>query len=219
MFCVRLDLPRRRTVIAVERIRVAVAQRQGQPDVGLRGRVERVAPGVRPRRAAGGDDDTGCDDDHCGARRLRHGLLCVRMAVKSVAPGGPGMSPRWTRGAKEAVGTAYASGSRVWYTVAAGILTEVFYPTVDTPQIRDLQLLVTDGSTFFHDERRHTRSTVTCVDEAALGFDIVNVAQGDRYTIRKTLIGAPHHDCVLMRTAVEASPDVFRTLQLFLLCA
>ena len=141
------------------------------------------------------------------------------MAVKSVAPGGPGMSPRWTRGAKEAVGTAYASGSRVWYTVAAGILTEVFYPTVDTPQIRDLQLLVTDGSTFFHDERRHTRSTVTCVDEAALGFDIVNVAQGDRYTIRKTLIGAPHHDCVLMRTAVEASPDVFRTLQLFLLCA
>src|SRR5437588_11606647 len=104
------------------------------------------------------------------------------------APGGPGMPPRWTRGAKDAVGTAYTTASRVWYTAAAGILTEVFYPTIDTPQIRDLQFLITDGATFFHDERRHTRSTVTCVDEASLGFEIVNVANDGRYTIRKTLI-------------------------------
>src|SRR5438552_19085078 len=98
------------------------------------------------------------------------------------APGGPGMPPRWTRGSKEAVGTAYSTASRVWYTVAAGILTEVFYPTIDTPQIRDLQYLVTDGRTFFHDERRHTTSRLDCVDEAALGFEIVNVAENGLYT-------------------------------------
>src|SRR5690348_15325166 len=98
------------------------------------------------------------------------------MTTRRAAPGGPGMAPRWTRGAKEAVGTAYSAESRVWYTAAAGVLTEVFYPTVDTPQIRDLQFLVTDGATFFHDERRQTRSTVSCVDDAALGFEIVNVA-------------------------------------------
>src|ERR1700682_3096086 len=86
------------------------------------------------------------------------------------------MPPRWTRGAKEAVGTAYSTASRVWYTVAAGILTEIFYPTIDTPQIRDLQFLITDGQTFFHDERRNTISRVDCVDEASLGFDIINVA-------------------------------------------
>ncbi|HYM25660.1 MAG TPA: glycoside hydrolase family 15 protein [Vicinamibacterales bacterium] len=138
---------------------------------------------------------------------------------KSPAPGGPGLPPRWTRGAKEAVGTAYTTASRVWYTIAAGILTEVFYPTIDTPQIRDLQFLITDGAAFFHDERRDTVSTVTCVDEAALGFDIVNTARDGRYTLRKTLIGAPHYDCVLMRTAIEAAPDVLRTLQLYVLCA
>src|SRR6476646_2171665 len=104
------------------------------------------------------------------------------------APGGPGMPPRWTRGAKEAVGTAYSTASHVWYTVAAGILTEVFYPTIDTPQIRDLQFLVTDGATFFHDERRNTRSRVACLDEVALGFDIVNTAKNGAYTIHKTLI-------------------------------
>jgi glucoamylase len=136
-----------------------------------------------------------------------------------VAPGGPGLPPRWTRGAKEAVGTAYSTASRVWYTVAAGILTEVFYPTIDTPQIRDLQYLVTDGRTFFHDERRNTTSRLDCVDEAALGFEIVNVAENGLYTIRKTLIGHPHQDCVLMRTRFEGDRDVLRRLQVYVLCA
>src|SRR5262249_42509602 len=135
------------------------------------------------------------------------------------APGGPGIEPRWTRGAKVAVGTAYSTSSRVWYTLDYGILTEVYYPTIDTPQIRDLQFLITDGATFFHDERRDTRQTVECVDEASLGFEIVNAARNGRYAIRKTLIGAPHQDCLLMRTAIEAHADVLPTLQLYLLCA
>jgi glucoamylase len=129
------------------------------------------------------------------------------------------LPPRWTRGAKEAVGTAYSTASRVWYTVAAGILTEVFYPTIDTPQIRDLQYLVTDGRTFFHDERRNTKSRVDCVDDASLGFEIVNVADNQLYTIRKTLIGCPHQDCVLMRTRFEADQEVLRRLQVYVLCA
>jgi glucoamylase len=123
-----------------------------------------------------------------------------KLQISSIAPGGPGLPPRWTRGAKEAVGTAYTTASRVWYTVAAGILTEVYYPTIDTPQIRDLQFLITDGATFFHDERRNTRQTAECVDEASLGFDIVNAARNGRYVIRKTLIGAPHQDCVPIST-------------------
>ena len=135
------------------------------------------------------------------------------------APGGPGLPPRWTRGAKEAVGTAYSSSSRVWYTIAAGVLTEVFYPTIDTPQIRDLQFLATDGKTFFHDERRDTTSQVSCVDDASLGFSVVNEGHNGRYRLRKTVISHPHQDCVLMRTRAEADEDVFRTLHLYVLCA
>lgn len=141
------------------------------------------------------------------------------MSAQRSASGGPGLPPRWTRGAKEAVGTAYSSSSRVWYTVAAGVLTEIFYPTIDTPQIRDLQFLVTDGRTFFHDERRNTRSHVDCVDEASLGFTVVNEAENGRYRLRKTVISHPHQDCVLMRTRVDATTDDLRALQLFVLCA
>jgi glucoamylase len=72
--------------------------------------------------------------------------------------GQPGISPRWTHGDKDGVGTAYAASSRVWFTLWNGILTEVYYPTVDRPQTGDLQLLVTDGKSFFHEERRHLHS-------------------------------------------------------------
>ena len=59
------------------------------------------------------------------------------------ASGGPGIEPRWTRSDKDGVGTAYSALSRVWFTVSKGILNEVYYPTVDRPQIRDLQYLIT----------------------------------------------------------------------------
>src|SRR5437588_562224 len=62
--------------------------------------------------------------------------------------GKPGISPSWTHGDKDGVGTAYAASSRVWFTLWNGILTEVYYPYVDRPQTRDLQFLVTDGKSF-----------------------------------------------------------------------
>jgi len=63
-------------------------------------------------------------------------LLC-----QHPAPGGHGIAPRWTRSDKDGVGTAYSASSRVWFTVSKGILHEVYYPTIDRPQIRDLQYL------------------------------------------------------------------------------
>ena len=110
----------------------------------------------------------------------------------TVAPGGPGIEPRWTRGAKVAVGTAYSTSSRVWYTLDHGCITEVYYPTIDSPQIRDLQFLITDGETFFHDERRNSVGEIDCVSEAALGFEVINREKEGRYTIYKTIVGDPH---------------------------
>jgi len=73
--------------------------------------------------------------------------------------GKPGIEPRWTRGNKDAIGTAYSASSRVWFTLAAGIVNEVYFPTIDRPQIRDLQYLITDGESFVHDERHLETST------------------------------------------------------------
>lgn len=84
----------------------------------------------------------------------------AQLLQSNSAPGGPGASPTWSRSDKDGVGTALSGSSLLWYTVAGGIVTEVYYPNVDTPQIRDFQLLITDGSTFFHDGTRD--DTYTC---------------------------------------------------------
>jgi glucoamylase len=78
------------------------------------------------------------------------------------ATGRPGIDPRWTRSDKDGVGTAYSALSRVWFTVSKGILNEGYYPTIDRPQIRDLQHIVSDGETFFCDER-HLNNRHECL--------------------------------------------------------
>ncbi len=55
--------------------------------------------------------------------------------------GGPGLEPRWTSSRKDAVSTAYAASSRVWFTLSHGTLNEVYYPTIDRPQTRDMELM------------------------------------------------------------------------------
>jgi glucoamylase len=133
--------------------------------------------------------------------------------------GGPGIEPRWTQGAKDAIGTAYSASSAVWFTVSAGILNEVYYPTIDRPQIRDLQYLVTDGTTFFHDERRHVDSRVEYLDEHGLGVRVTNTEREGRYRIVKEVITDPHQACVLIRTRLSAEPGLFPKLRLFALLA
>lgn len=58
-----------------------------------------------------------------------------------VSFGPPGIEPRWPQGNKDGVGTACSGGSRLWFTLFGGVVTEVYYPTVDRPQSRDVQYL------------------------------------------------------------------------------
>src|SRR5450432_3157706 len=78
--------------------------------------------------------------------------------------GAPGLEPRWTSSAKDAVGTAYSASSRVWYTVSHGILNEVYFPTIDRPQIRDMEFLISDGETYFQEEKRNLETKFEYID-------------------------------------------------------
>ena len=75
------------------------------------------------------------------------------------ASGAPGIEPRWTHSAKDVIGTAYSAASPIWFTASRGVISEVYYPTIARPQIRDLQYLVTDGQTFLHDVHGHQDMT------------------------------------------------------------
>lgn len=131
--------------------------------------------------------------------------------------GQPGLSPSWSTSAKEAVGTAYSVASRVWYTLADGILTETFYPTIDRPQVRDFQFLVTDGESFFHEEKRDMRTEMEAIEDHTLGYRLVNRDPEGRYALIKEVICDPHQSCVLIRVRFEVLPEWKDRLRLFAL--
>src|SRR5438270_12234105 len=58
------------------------------------------------------------------------------------APGGPGAPPRWGPGRKQAFGTSPGVSSKVWFTIAGGNLSEVFFPSLDRPALHELRFIV-----------------------------------------------------------------------------
>jgi len=129
------------------------------------------------------------------------------------------MEPRWTHAAKDGVGTAYAASSRVWFTLWRGILTEAYYPTVDRPQIRDLQYLITDGKSFFHEEKRHLSTKTEQLSDHNLGYRCTNSDPAGRYVIVKEIIADPHLACVLQHTKLTGDESFISGLRLYALCA
>ncbi|WP_263381923.1 glycoside hydrolase family 15 protein [Granulicella arctica] len=133
--------------------------------------------------------------------------------------GSPGLPPRWTSSRKDAIITAYAASSRIWYTVSHGTLNEIYYPTIDRPQIRDMELLFTDGETFFHEEKRDFDYDFQYINPDALA---VRVAGGDRegrYRVTKEFISDPHHPVMLMNVKVTGDEAVLSRLKCYALLA
>ena len=133
------------------------------------------------------------------------------------ASGAPGIEPRWTHSAKDVVGTAYSTASPIWFTASGGVLNEIYYPTIDRPQIRDLQYLVTDGETFFHDVHRNQDTSTEYLGDRGLGVRITNADRAGRYRVVMEVITDPHQPCVLIDTRLEGDPDLLRRLRLFVL--
>ncbi len=74
--------------------------------------------------------------------------------------------------------TAYAASSRVWFTVSHGTLNEIYYPTIDRPQTRDMELLFTDGETFVHEEKRDFEYDFHYIDADAPAVRVVGERPG-----------------------------------------
>ncbi len=133
--------------------------------------------------------------------------------------GAPGLPPRWTSSAKDTVGTAYSASSRVWFTISHGILNEIYYPTIDRPQVRDLGFLISDGETFFHEDKRDLDHTFEYIDPDVLGVRITSRDPKGRYSLTKEIIADPHQSTVLVHVSLDGDEDLLRRLQVYALLA
>ncbi|EQD53427.1 Glucan 1,4-alpha-glucosidase [mine drainage metagenome] len=116
------------------------------------------------------------------------------------------------------MGTAYSADSRIWFTLHQGVVSEIYSPYIDRPQVRDIQLLVSDGKRFLHEERRDLTVLTERYSPHGLGYRITSCDPEGRYRIEKELIAAPHQPCLLQRTRLEVRPELARELQLYVLC-
>ena len=119
---------------------------------------------------------------------------------------GPGGGASWTTGNKLAVGTSVEKTSKVWFTVANGITSDVFYPRLDIPNMQDMQYIVTDGSTFVDLERDATKHEISMPDEKALEYTVTNTDKRapPKYRITNTYITDPSRNTLLIRTRFQS---------------
>ncbi|HET9654256.1 MAG TPA: glycoside hydrolase family 15 protein, partial [Kineosporiaceae bacterium] len=134
---------------------------------------------------------------------LGAGLLLAPPAAAATAPGAPGAGSAWTSGLKQGLGTSTTTTSKVWYTLGNGITDEVFYPQTDTPDVQDLQYLVTDGSTFTDNERDNATHTLAMPDPQSLTYQQVNTAASGRWRITKTYVTDPARSTLLIQTRFQ----------------
>ncbi len=97
--------------------------------------------------------------------------------AQSNAPGKPGSQARWTSSQKTGVGTAPMTRSRIWFTLSHGIVNEVYFPDIDKPNTRDMQFIVTDGKSFFCEEKRGCDSECNNIKPGVAGYQTVNTCK------------------------------------------
>jgi len=120
------------------------------------------------------------------------------------APGWPGIAARWTSSAKNGVGTALSSTSRIWFTLSHGIFNEIYYPRLDSACVRDMGFIVTDGDTLFSEEKRHCQHKIAYLAPAVPAYRLTNTSQDGRYQITKDILADSQRDVVWQHTEFSA---------------
>ena len=118
----------------------------------------------------------------------------------AVAPRAPFSHPTWACARKDMVGSSLGS-SRLWFTVAEGVVTEVYYPRPDIPQLKDLGFVVADVAGFWVEVRRLASYDVAWVDGVIPAITITH--RHARFTLTLRICADPERDVLLVDFDLE----------------
>jgi glucoamylase len=131
-------------------------------------------------------------------------------AAVAPAPGGPGALSHFDLARKDCLGTARNRTSKVWYTVAGGVLSDVYFPTIDNTNVETLQYVVTDGASFTDLQTRDMTYTARALDgsgpgsgPASMACQVTATARSGRYRIVTDYLTDPDRATVLLRTRFQ----------------
>jgi glucoamylase len=157
---------------------------------------------------------------------LTSGCQGPQQPSSQTAPGAPGTEPTWAYSGKTGIGTSYeaydqgnysdtattGTVSKVWFSLAEGILTETIYGLIHEAQLKDMQLLI-QGPDFLHEEKRDTLSEIDYLHKddqgrpLSLAYRLINRDKQDRYTIEKQVFTDPDQQSLIMKVILTAKVD------------
>lgn len=149
--------------------------------------------------------------------------LALPAAAQSVAPGAPGDTPTWVNAAKTGAGSsyeAYVDGqyrddgptgdvSRVWFSIADGVLTETMYGLIHQAQIRQMRFaVVTESGLSVEGSDTTSRSEYLHVDAQGRplspAYRVITTDRQGHYEIEKRIYTDPDRQALVVRTTIRA---------------
>ena len=102
-------------------------------------------------------------------------LPCV---AQTLAPGAPGKDAQWATAGKQGIGTSASLESKIWFTLAQGVMTEVYYPDVTVANTHLLQFVVVNPKTRkIETEQTDAIHQVKVTRPDSLSFQQINTAK------------------------------------------
>ncbi|ATC94431.1 glucan 1,4-alpha-glucosidase [Pseudoalteromonas tunicata] len=140
-----------------------------------------------------------------------------------IATGAPGVTPYWAYSGKTGIGTSfeqYLNGqysdnaptkavSKVWFSIAQGLITETMFGLIHQAQIKDMQFVV-KGADFIATERDDTTDTIEYLstDEQgrpqSLAYKITTLDKQGRFKIEKHVFTDPSDQSLFVRVVIES---------------
>src|SRR5258708_9639792 len=133
----------------------------------------------------------------------------------SLAPDGPGALSHFDLARNDCLGTARNATLKVWFTIASGVLSDVYYPTNDNTNVETLQYIVTDGTSFTDLQTRDTTYTVQPLSSRALDCRVTATAKSGKYRIVTDYLTDPNRNTVVMNTHFVPLVGDLSTYQLY----
>ena len=118
----------------------------------------------------------------------------------------------WGPGRKMAFGAAPGSKSKLWYTVADGSLSEVFFPFLDRVALHELRFLTSAGGSPPVDDAADGQHRISWISPGVPAFTVDTTHH--EYRLTKEIFSDPEENALLMAvTFTPELPDVRLYLQ------
>ncbi|MBV8098988.1 MAG: glucoamylase [Verrucomicrobia bacterium] len=140
----------------------------------------------------------------------------VRSDLPAVGLVRKGGDADWLPANKTGFGTSHTTASNVWFTLQNGRLSEVYYPRIDTPSVRNLDFIVTDGQSFATraqdasvsstrlvnpgnpDDQKQSDPDTSTNSPQSLSYQIVNRDRARRWRLTTTFVTDPSRPTLLI---------------------